>query len=329
MGRPRSYTIVEGEMGLYHCWNRCVRQAYLCGKDFVTGTDYSHRKEWIVQRLKSLAGIFAVDVCDYSVLDTHWHSVLRNRPDIAAGWSDREVAIRWLKLYSPKKRRNMSDEQILEAAILLLISCPQRIAQLRGRLCSISWFMARMDEYISRKANKEEGRTGRFWESRFKCEKLLDLTATTGCMVYVDLNVIRAGLAPTPEKSDHTSIQERIHDWLEKPPAPSWLCPIASDSERLGVLDMTETEYFELVDITGRIVRDDKRGSIDPKLAPILQRLGINPREWQSTVTGFVDKFPVAAGTVSSMRKFASRTNRRWVKGISAAKAAFIDSPEK
>ena len=62
-------------------------------------------------------------------------------------------------------------------------------------------------------ANKEDKVRSRFWESRFKCQALLDEAAIAACMVSVDLNPIRAGLAGTQEESDFTSIQERIRAW--------------------------------------------------------------------------------------------------------------------
>jgi hypothetical protein len=103
-----------------------------------------------------------------------------------------------------------------EEEIYALANHTERIAQLRKRLCSLSWFMARLNLFIARAANKEDKVKKRFWESRFKCQALLDEAAIATCMVYVDLNPIRAGLAGTPEESDYTSIQERIHAWKKE-----------------------------------------------------------------------------------------------------------------
>lgn len=47
------------------------------------------------------------------------------------------------------------------------------------------------------------------------------------------------------------------------------------------------SDYLELVDMTGRIIREDKRGSIDASLLPILQRLNISSENWLCIVTEF------------------------------------------
>ena len=213
MGLPRSKYVKDGQEGVYHCFSRCVRRAFLYGRDPLTHRDFSHRKVWIVDRLRHLAAIFAIEVCAYAILANHYHLILRLRPDIVATWSDWEVATRWLTLFPRHHNPDGTPAPPTELEILALTHSPERIAQLRLRLCSLSWFMGRLNEFIARAANKEDGVKGRFWESRFKCQALLDDASVAACMVYVDLNPIRAGLAATPEESDFTSIQQRIRSW--------------------------------------------------------------------------------------------------------------------
>ena len=104
MARPPRREVFEEEVvGCYHCINRCVRRAFLCGDDPITNKSFNHRKAWIRDRLQQLAAAFAIDVLDYAVLSNHFHVVLRNRPDIVAQWSDREVAKRWWRLFPQRK----------------------------------------------------------------------------------------------------------------------------------------------------------------------------------------------------------------------------------
>jgi REP element-mobilizing transposase RayT len=322
-----------------------VRRAFLYGFDAYSGRDYSHRKEWLVNMLRHLAAIFAIDICAYAVMENHYHTVVRTRPEIVDGWSDREVASRWLKLCPSRRRSKKGQKPDLEESIRALTDCPDRIATLRRRLSSLSWFMGRLNEHIARAANKEDEAKGRFWESRFKCQALLDEAAIASCMVYVDLNPIRAGMAANPEESDFTSIQERIRAWYRenvardtegvsgKDASPDdiqgaecWLCPIASEAQRRGILPMTTAEYLDLVDRSGRMILANKRGVIDADLEPILMRLGVNPQEWSGTICSFEEKFGLVAGLIENLRQFADQLGKRWFKGVSAARSAFVSS---
>ncbi len=74
----RTEICAADEVQAFHLINRCVRRTFLCGKDRRSGRDYSHRKEWIRERLEELAGIFALDILSFAVL-----SATRSHP--AAG----------------------------------------------------------------------------------------------------------------------------------------------------------------------------------------------------------------------------------------------------
>jgi hypothetical protein len=75
----------------YHCVARCVRRAFLCGQDELTGRNFDHRKVWIVERIKFLASLFAIEICAYAILDNHFHLILHVLADLVDEWSDDEV----------------------------------------------------------------------------------------------------------------------------------------------------------------------------------------------------------------------------------------------
>jgi len=153
-GCARKEIVREGEIATYHCWSRCVQRAWLCGDDPYSGQNYDHRRVWIKSLLEYQASIFAVDIGNYSILSNHQHIICRTRPDIVEGWSDEEVAWRW-KMAWPRWEngrwmREPTDEEIQE-----LLARPQHMQAVRRHLSSLSWFMARSKEPISRLANAE------------------------------------------------------------------------------------------------------------------------------------------------------------------------------
>ena len=202
MTMARTAVVLENEAGIYHCVSRCVRRAFLCGWDPYSGKNYQHRKGWVQQRVRELSSLFAVEVCAYAVMSNHLHLVLRSDPREVLEWSDEKVAGRWFRLF-PGGRDSKGEPNVADpAAVRRFLEDAERIRCCRARLGNLSWFMRCLNERIARRANREDACTGRFWEGRFKCQRLEDEGAVLACMAYVDLNPVRAGLADCPGASD-------------------------------------------------------------------------------------------------------------------------------
>ena len=166
MATPRRELVDLSVTPYYHCMSRCVRRAFLCGKDELTGKDFSHRRAWIRDRIKHLASIFAIDICAYAVMSNHLHVVLHADQAKAEAWTDDEVIERHVKLY-PMSGTKLSPH-------LPRKERSELIGKWRARLFDISWFMRGLNEHIARMANKEDKIGGRFWEGRFKSQALVD-----------------------------------------------------------------------------------------------------------------------------------------------------------
>jgi REP element-mobilizing transposase RayT len=307
MPKPRKALVSVQVTTYYHCVSRCVRRAFLCGKDAHSGQSYEHRRQWVQERMQELAGIFALDLCAYAVMSNHYHVVLHIDAERALSWDQAEVIHRWQQLFSGHQlaRQFLEGTPLSQAEHELL---RQLVAEWRSRLMDISWDMRCLNEPIARQANEEDRCTGRFWEGRFKSQALLDEKALAACLAYVDLNPVRAGLAQTPETSDHTSIQERVAAagtaTADPPLQPPHLMPFTGDprEDMPKGLPFRLSDYLELVDWTGRILREDKRGAIPATLPPILERLCIDPRHWVYMTRHFESRFKGLVGAVYQLK---------------------------
>jgi len=286
MTLPRKSLISLSDTPYYHCVSRCVRRAYLCGYDRYTQKSFGHRRQWLEIKLLTLAELFAIKLCAYAVMSNHYHVVLHVRPDIANQWAEDEVVKRWHTLFNGTviSQQYLNGEPLDQAQWRVLRA---DIKKWRARLCDISWYMRIVNESIARQANKEDSCTGRFWEGRFKSQALLDERALLSCMAYVDLNPIRAGMAATPEQSMHTSIKKRIYDTTNQRGLESF---VGINQESIGIPYRLK-DYIELIDWTGRLIRDDKRGHIQHSLPKILDRLSLDANSWRSLTTEFEEHF--------------------------------------
>jgi len=347
MTSARSMLVDPDVTRWYHTISKCVRGASLLGESDHIAND---RKVWIEQRLQGLADVFAVSVGGFAVMDNHLHVLVRLDPKVASDWSDEDVVRRWWTLHPPRG----SDRKLLPVTQELVDERTKDecwVGKIRKRLQSLGWFMKSLKEPLARMVNKAEECTGAFFAGRYKSIAILDEEAILSVCAYIDLNPLAAGLADTPEESQHTSVKQRIDhvrqqcrlsdlldarlgsvagsrsaEGLEE---ALWLAPIEDrrglDSQREGMLvGFTLGNYLMLVEYTGRLYRDGK-ASISEGLVDIFDRLGGTATGWQTrleTLRGgkLVGRF--LSGSRSRLREAAAHFGVQRLANLSGTAAA-------
>ena len=321
MTRARQQLIDLSATPYYHVISRCVRRAFLCGEDKLTGKNFNHRRQWLVDRIKLLSDVFSIDIAAYAIMSNHYHLVIRVNRDQAQDWSMDEVISRWYRLYHGNPlvdlyRRGQIDDEVRLSRI-------EEFAEIwRERLYDISWFMRNLNESIAREANKEDNCTGRYWEGRYKSQALLDETALLSCMMYVDLNPIRANMCDDLASSDFTSIQERIkcyqHNKRNKQPQhnqPTSLLPFGL-SQGKNAIAFSAIDYFVLADWSGRAIHPNKSGFIDGDIPKLIDEIGLSQDEWLENVRNFRRQYGNFAGSKESLQRCANSHHDCWYKGV-------------
>lgn len=314
MTRPRAHIAPPGTAGNYHCVQRCVRRAFLCGVDEYSRRSFEHRKAWVEARIHLVAECFAVSLHAYAVMSNHLHLVVCIAPERAMAWPDDEIAARWVRLFPPRE----DSEDAVEHKCRRLLADPSRVQLIRQRLGSLSWLMRCFVEPIARRANREDGCKGRFWEGRYKCQALCDDRAILAAMAYVDLNPIRAGIAKRLDGSAHTSVAARIEAAKSHPAALTGpLAPIVGGLR--PNFDLSTADYLQILEWTGRMLVPGKRGRIAQDAPAILSVIDRDADRWTNRVSAFGSGWARAAGSVQDLIALAERLGQRWLKGIGLA----------
>jgi hypothetical protein len=67
MTRARRELVSLESTPYYHC----VRRAFLCGDDHYSNQNFDHRRQWILDRLKQLTDVFAIQIAAFAIMSNH------------------------------------------------------------------------------------------------------------------------------------------------------------------------------------------------------------------------------------------------------------------
>jgi len=313
----------------FHCCTRAVRKAFILDDQSKDAPDKIDRRKWIEDRILFLTTVFAIDVCAYAVMSNHYHVILDVHKKHSDEWTPMEIITRWHKIYkgtelsrSYLKGKNLSG---IESELVLEFA-----ENCRKKLHDISWFMRNINEPLARIANKEDDCKGRFWESRFKSQALLDEQALLTCMAYVDLNPIRANMSKTIQKSEFTSIKKRyekakqasnINHANQQPKELSKLTGNYSTA-KINDIPIKVSAYIELVQWTGKQLRDNK-ASINKQTPSVLNEFNISPDEFLYSAQNYGKQFHRMVGSIKSIFNAMKHCEINKTAGMKKAKSLF------
>jgi putative transposase len=308
MTYPRAHLIDPDNGGYYHLVSRCVRRAFLCGYDSASARNFDHRRQWIEDRILELGELFAVAVYSYAVMSNHYHLVVKVEPRQVDDWTNEEVAEKWLQL-CPGSPRCVVDEKMRQIHRASLLQDSARLAIIRMRLGSLSWFMRFINEPLARDANREDNCTGRFWEGRFKSQVILDDSALLACMTYVDLNPVRAGLALRPESASHTSVKRRAEQHDPKAALGSLVGGICVDH----TFPMLQEDYLVLLRYTALQHHQPSLES-NQVVDSILGSMKLNQETFSRYYTLHHSCWQRALGSIAKLKLYVDKHGLRYLR---------------
>ena len=108
--------------------------------------------------------------------------------------------------------------------------------------------------------------------------------------------------------------------------APIIRCPRTHDGQVLSSFERSVDDYLTLVDLTGLLLRPDKRGAIDPRLPALLTRLDLKLDAWIATMTGWRQMHGRALGHRAARDEMAESHGLRWIRNRCALFAQRVAS---
>ena len=166
--------------------------------------------------------------------------------------------------------------------------------RLKKRLFDVSEFMRNVQSAFTRWYNQTHSRRGRLWADRFKSTYLHTFQSVMDCMLYTELNAVRAGLVERPEEWKGGSL------YLREIGKSGWLMSLREIFPRRSHREAI-TEYRERLYYRGNVPTKEGQQAISDRVLEAEKARGFKVSGVYSRRIGyFVDG--VAIGTEDFIR---------------------------
>ncbi len=197
MARVARFKIQDND-AWYHLYSRIAghRGHYPLSEAVIT------RK--LIDTIEHFTRIYFSEVAAFTVLGNHYHLVAKIEAPRPV--EDDDLRARARLMYPSKTSQQKIDEWTKD-----------EWDHFRRRLFNVFELMRNIQSGFARWFNRNNNRRGRFWADRFKSVYLENEAAVLDCMLYVELNPVRADLIERPEEWRGSSIFLRDignADWL-------------------------------------------------------------------------------------------------------------------
>ncbi|MDB2673812.1 transposase [Akkermansiaceae bacterium] len=232
MKKPRRFLVSKKEGGfappvaIYHVVTRVVDRQFVFGDE---------EKEHLRLLLRMYERFSGCRILSYCLMSNHLHVLLEVPPgcqkDETLGLSDAELLRRLGGLYS-RNHTKLVQSELEEAHHLIDGDDPEagefsdwkkaqnrkegkaRLQEIHARysyrMHSLSEFFKGMLQRFTCWFNRERGRRGTLWESRFRSVIVQDGLAAKTMAAYIDLNPVRAGMVEDPADYRWSSYGEAV-----------------------------------------------------------------------------------------------------------------------
>ena len=234
----------------------------------------------LLDLIEHYTSVYFCEVAAFCVMGNHYHLVVRFEAERPVSRTELEARAR--KMYPGRSfdlRRGTWTEEDWE--------------RYRKRLFDLSEYMRNIQGSFAQWYNATFERRGKFWADRFKSVCLGDMRAVLDCMLYVDLNPVRAGVVERPEAWEASSI------FLRELGKDEWLMPI---------------KVVMNVESRARALREYKER--------LYYRGSVPTREGQAAISQEVLKAEEARGF--GTRGMYRKRLRYWADGVAVGSEAFI-----